>query len=216
MTSRSHHVTFAIGCTIVVVVTLLFLLQKTHTQLQDVQIRLLHSESKHRSLSRQFDSLYEYKERLEKSFINLKNERSSLLEIDDAAKEDLSLSRTNCDKQLKNLQDELSACRDKEAVTSLREGNFPLKPKTTQPLLAPLSVARESHQPAPTNARILKLNPSPAFPLNKLNVGDLKEQKENEAIQSPIALQFLYITSASEPYLEHITPGHNLTRTITV
>ena len=55
MTSRSHHVIFATGCGIFVVITLLFLLQKTHTQLQDVQLRFLEAQSKLKSLSSQFD-----------------------------------------------------------------------------------------------------------------------------------------------------------------
>ena len=49
-------------------------------------------------------ALYEYKERLEKSLISLKNERATLLEVDDTAKEDLSVVKSNCDRQIKYLE----------------------------------------------------------------------------------------------------------------
>lgn len=61
MTTRSHHVIFATGCGIFVVVTLLFLLQKTHTQLQDVQMRFIETQSRLKSLSSQFDCKESFK-----------------------------------------------------------------------------------------------------------------------------------------------------------
>ena len=49
-------------------------------------------------------ALYEYKERIEKSLISLKNARATLLEVDDTAKEDLSVFKSNCDRQIKYLE----------------------------------------------------------------------------------------------------------------
>lgn len=47
---------------------------------------------------------------MEKALISLKNQRASLLEIDDTAKEDLSVVKINCDRQIKYLEVSQSSC----------------------------------------------------------------------------------------------------------
>ncbi|CAL8080525.1 unnamed protein product [Orchesella dallaii] len=117
---RSHHLTFGVASVVVCVVMLLYLLHKTHEQLEVTRGELNKINDKYISLNRQFESLYEYKERLESSFADLKEKKSLMTSNSDSLKSELNVLKQSHRTEMQRLQEELDSCRRHEEMAVVR------------------------------------------------------------------------------------------------
>ncbi|ODM99133.1 Serine/threonine-protein kinase tel1 [Orchesella cincta] len=117
---RSHHLTFGVASVVVCVVMLLYLLHKTHEQLEVTRGEMDKINDKYISLNRQFESLYEYKERLENSFADLKEKKSVMNSNSDSLKSELNVLKQSHRTEIQRLQDELDSCRRHEEMAVVR------------------------------------------------------------------------------------------------
>jgi len=138
MNGRNHNVTFGVGCIVTCIVLLLFFLNKTHEKLENSRRSFLTLQDKYGALTKQFESLFEYKERLEASFMNFKQTKSSIISETDTLKSELAVLKSSHRTEIQRLHDELDACRRREEMAVVH------RDQKDEALLSPASLTAQS------------------------------------------------------------------------